>query len=503
MPISGPIVHQQLMQVYQETQHELESSRGHVAAAGAELDQLSEHRGDAMVRLAQHYLPELTQESVKKIWAEAQQAVWNVLFRKQEHSQRLAASAASLAQQREQTEQRLQAVSASLDAATESQGEISNTVSQELSTDKGFAELSDRAAQAEAALQRAEANLAEIEQDVLRKLPAYENSSLFMYLHNRGYLTPAYEHRGMTRNMDQWLGRYIGYREARQGYEFLKTTPVHMKEVIAEDRAALNTVLDELEKQRDIVAKRHGLPEAIQKTLKITEERQSILTSLEKIEADSQQVRKERTEIENTRGPYYHEAIQKFRDMIAAVDPQSLARRARETPETEDDQIVARLQGVAEEMDELGDQVRQRQQRIEALTSHLQSIGSVISRFRAAGFDSSRAQFSGSVDVVEQLRSVRNGRGNYEDVWQHLRRSHRWGPSAADQFVRVATHPMTQVLINAMAHAAAGALESQARQAGERRSRSGSSRSQSPWGGGTQYQQRRSGGGGFSNRDSF
>jgi conjugal transfer/entry exclusion protein len=190
--------------------------------------------------------------------------------------------------------------------------------------------------------------------------------------------------------------------------------------------------------------------------------------------------------------------------MIASSDPRTLANRASATPEIEDDQIVARLQGVAEEMDQLGAQVRQRQQRIEQLTSHLQSVGTLISRYRAAGFDSARAQFNGSEDVVEELRAVRDGRGDYEDVWQRLRRSHRWGPSAADQFVRVATHPMTQVLINAMAHAAAGALEASARQAGERRSSSGPSRG----GGGSGRSSNNSGrgssgGGGFHNRDSF
>jgi hypothetical protein len=72
MPVSGPIVHQQLMHAYQEAQHELESARGHVAAAGAELGDLSEDRGDAIVNLAQHYLPELTREAIRKTWAEVQ-----------------------------------------------------------------------------------------------------------------------------------------------------------------------------------------------------------------------------------------------------------------------------------------------------------------------------------------------------------------------------------------------------------------------------------------------
>lgn len=481
MPVSGPIVHQQLMLAYREAQHELETARGHVAAEGVELDELSHSRGEAMVDLAQHYLPELTHDAVRKTWGDVQQAVWAVLVRKDEHSQRLAKAIDRLSSQRETSEDQLKKVSTDLDHAIELQGELSNTVSQELSADKKFAELSDRAAQAEAALQRAEANLTEIEQDARRKLPSYENSTLFMYLHERNFLTPKYEHRGITRSMDQWLARYIGYREARHGFEFLKTTPVHMQEVIAEDRVALNTVLDELEKQRDVVAARYGLPEAIQRTADLGDQRQALLVALDKIESETETIQSERTEIENSRGPYYHEAIKKFREMLASADPGTLADRARETPEVEDDQIVARLKGLVEAMDQIGTEVRQRQQRIEHLTTHLQAVGMLISQFRAAGFDSPRAQFSGSEDVAHELREIRDGHGDYEDIWQRLRRSHRWGPSAADQFVRVATHPMTQVLINAMAHAAAGALVAQARQAGERRSMSRPGRGRSGW----------------------
>lgn len=508
MPVSGLVVHQQLIQAYQEAQHELEVARGQVAAAGVELGELAQHRGEAIVNLAQHYLPELTHEAIRKTWAEVQPAISGVLTRKEHHSRRLATQIDEFSFSRERAELGLKSISASLDEAIESQGELATAVSQELSADPGFATLSDRAAEAEAALQRAEANLAEIEQDVRRKLPSYENSALFMYLHERSFLTPKYEHRGMTRSVDQWLGRFIGYRDARQGYDFLKTTPVHMKEVIAEDRAALNTVLDELENQRDVVANRRGLPAAIQKTKDLSDQREAILVELEEIETQAEALQSECTEIENNRGPYYREAIDKFRDMIASADPESLARRARSTPDIEDDQIVSTLQGVSAEIDQIGSQVRGRQQRIEQLTSHLQSVGAIISRFRAAGFDSARAQFSGTEDVVEEIRGAKEARGNYEDVWQRIRRSHRWGPSTADQFTRVATHPMTQVLINAMAHAAAGALQAQAQQAGNRRTSSrpthggggsfGGGASRGGGGGGG-----RSSGGGFRNRGSF
>jgi conjugal transfer/entry exclusion protein len=173
--------------------------------------------------------------------------------------------------------------------------------------------------------------------------------------------------------------------------------------------------------------------------------------------------------------------------------------------------IVARLQGLQIEMQQVNDQVSQRQKKVAFLTNHLQAIGTLINRYRAAGFDTSRANFQPSLDVMTELRGVREGRGDFETVWQRIRGAHRWGPTAMDQVAQVATHPMTQVLINAMAHAAAGAMQAQARDAGRRRA-SGQSRTvhrQTPppppslggvrpggYGGGAP-------GGGFRNRGGF
>ncbi len=508
MAVAGSVVHQQLIQAYQETQHELERARGHVAAAGAELGELSEGRGDALLRLAQHYLPELTEEAIRRTWTEVRQSIKEVLERKSRHSRRLLDQIETLNHERLDAEARLQSTSESLDQAMQAQGETAQRVSQELSDDPEFARLTDSAAQAESALQRAEANLAEIEQDAVRKLPAYENSALFKYLLDRQFGLPSYRSRGVTRRIDQWLGRYIDYREARKGYEFLLNTPKHMREVIASDRAALNTVMEELERRRDVVAQRLGLPAAIERTESLSQQRQTLLQALEQGETQSDALQHELTEIEDTRGPYYHEAIAKFRDRIAQTDSKLLAERARATTELEDDEIVAHLQGIQSSMEHVGSGVRERQQQILRLTDHLQSIGTLIGRFRSAGYDSSQSTFSGTGDMIQELRVALEGHDSCEAIWQRLRRSHRIGPSVIDQFTRVATHPMTQVLINAMAHAAAGALQARAREAGQRRSSSGprwsggggfggGGRSGGNRGGGSR------GGGGFSNRGGF
>ena len=90
-------------------------------------------------------------------------------------------------------------------------------------------------------------------------LPAYDNSPLFRYLQQRGYGTQTYTNRGFTRSMDRWLAKFIDYNKAKQGYDFLRKTPEQMRQIIAEDREALDTVMNELERRRDEGAIHLGL----------------------------------------------------------------------------------------------------------------------------------------------------------------------------------------------------------------------------------------------------
>ncbi len=68
------------------------------------------------------------------------------------------------------------------------------------------------------------------------------------------------------------------------------------------------------------------------------------------------------------------------------------------------------------------------------------------------------------------MSAIFDGNSSVDVLWEKTRSAHRWSSTVVDQVTAVATHPLTQVLVNAMAHAAAGALEARARDAGRRRS---------------------------------
>jgi hypothetical protein len=348
------------------------------------------------------------------------------------------------------------------------QHQVAEKVEAELRSEPEFVRLADRAAVAEASLERAEANMLEIDQDSARKLPGFNESSLFRYLYDRGFGTPTYTKRGLTRRVDRWLAKYIDYRKARESYEFLKKTPEQMRAIIADDRAALDTVMDELERKRDDIASSLGLPEKVELSQNLLKERDMMLVKLDDLRHETEHVEHELSELEQTRGSYYREAIELFREMLERVDSRDLERRAKATLEITDDQIVARLQGVETEIHQLDNAAQRRRDQLDQMQGMLDALGRLIQRFRTAGYDSSRAQFVGTLDVVEELRRAVNEH-DVENLWQEIRAAHSWGPSTMDKITKVATHPMTQVLINAMAHAAVDAMSNHARRAGHRR----------------------------------
>lgn len=481
MPISGPVVHQQLMDAYAEMQQRLDHARA--GLAGTELrDQLDDDRSAALVRLAEHYLPELTPDAVRQTWEEIQPAISRVLLRKQEHVDRMKVELVALNQERGQNDSKLVALNQELDQVLQEQEELATEVEQRLREDSEFAQLSDRAAVAEVALERAEANLEEIDQDSAKKLPGYEDSSLFTYLRDREYGSANYDKRGLTRRMDRWLAKMIDYNKAKQGYDFLRETPERMRQIIAEDRQSLDTVMDELERRRDDVATALGLSEKISQAQEIHGQREELVLALDSLLERTDHVESELNQMEGSRGPYYREAIELFRDMLERSDSRELKRRAERTIEITDDQIVARLMGVEIEIGALENEARRRARDLDRMGSFLEDLGRLIQRFRAAKFDSSRSQFVGSLDVFDAVQ--RAGEDNdIEDLWKRVRDAQRWGPTAIERVTQVASHPLTQVLINAMAHAAGGAMENHARRAGRRRAQRNSSRNSSRGGG--------------------
>lgn len=482
MPLPGPLLHQQLMDAYTRLQDEISDSRNTIMQSGEEREELDQQRDDALVRLAEHYLPELSPDAIDETWSELRSSITLVLRRKEDHASQTKLRLDDLTNERNESEQRLIDLNTQLDEAIESREKIVGQIETTLRDDAKFAELSDRAAMAEVALERAEANLDEIDQDAARKLPSYDASTLFRYLYDRGYGTSKYSSRGMTRQFDRMLARYIDFSHAKKGYEFLLRTPGHMREIIAEDRDALETVMQELERRRDEIADSHGLVDASKLCSKLEKERDALLKKLEDFLERTKSVQAEWRELEDPRGTYYQEAIGQFREMLSAMSSRDLKRRAEKTRDITDDQIVARLLGVESDIEQMDRSARSRQSAVKDDYVFLEDLGKLIQRFRAAQFDSARSQFVDSFNLDGEIQDARD-EVDIDRLWKRLRKAQRWGSWGGSQSSRNRSNPLTHVLINAMGQAAGGTLSEHAKRAGKRRESSWGGSSDGSWDG--------------------
>ncbi|MGB1706891.1 MAG: hypothetical protein ACPHF4_03605 [Rubripirellula sp.] len=467
MTIPGPTVHQQLMDAYKRLTEQLEQDRKSMHDVQEQYEKLDAERDDALRSLAQHYLPELTADAINSTWREVQSDISTLLLQKEDEDRSLQQKLKQLQGNRTTTEKALLQATNVLDSAILEQNKVSAVVEKRLQEDTQFVELADRAAIAELALERAESNLHEIDQDAARKLPAYQASTLFQYLYERGYGQKEYRSRGLTRRIDRWLARYIDFTKARQGYDFLKQTPDQMRKIIAEDRRSLNIVMEELERKRDRVADEMGLPEKISLTDRLTRDRQQILQTANFVSESMNEVEDRINDLSDPRGSYYQQAIEIFRQTLVGFKSSDLKKRAEATKDDlTDDQIVARLSGVESDRGDLQEATRDRRNLQKQKQHVIEELGRVIQRFRAAHFDSVRSHFLDTLSIDEELAYTEDAE-DARKLWQKIRRSQRWGDHESEDDAGGSS--LKQVLVNAMGKAAGDERGDDARRAGARR----------------------------------
>jgi hypothetical protein len=221
-----------------------------------------------------------------------------------------------------------------------------------------------------------------------------------------------------------------------------------------------------LETRRDRAAAEQHLPEAIGKTEELAERRREKLANLDSLLDEIETKTAERTDVEDARGVYYREAIELFRELLDRQDVSELRRRAEQTSEITDDQIVARLMGVDDKIQQVDQVARKDRARLDQMHAFLSGLGRVIQRFRAAQFDSARSSFLNSLNIDEEVARAHE-HGSADELWKRIRRAQRWG--AVEDEGPPAANPMQRILVGAMTGAAANDRSETARRAGDRR----------------------------------
>lgn len=459
-------MHRQLIEGFKRLQSRVDEARRMTAGMGDDRGTLGDDRSTALLDLAKHYLPELSAESIDATWSEVRGELSQVLMRLQDELRRSQTELAKYNDRRSIEEDRLLKLDNELDSLTEKRDRLASDVQQRLSEDQEFVALTSQAAAAETALERAEANFNEIEQDAARKLPSFQSSTFFNYLYDRKFGSKQYAARGFTRRMDRWLANYIDYSKAKKSYDFLVKTPEQMRQIIAEDRKALDVVMESLEQRHEAVVRECGLQAVIDSVQRLRDDRQSRLNELELICSKVESLETQIADLENPRGDYYRQAIEAFRHVLESIETADLDARAVATEELTDDQIVARIRGIDESLERLDEQQERSREQQRQLQRCLDAYGRMMQRFRAAKFDSNRSYFVDSFDLLALIDRA-GQEADIDELWSAMKTAQFSGAATANQVAMLAANPMATLMTGAMMNVA-GALNEQAIEAARR-----------------------------------
>jgi hypothetical protein len=408
-----------------EARRAADAAAATAAAARSRLDAIAAERLQAVHALARLQLPELSDAAAEAAWPEA---VPELRRLEQERDARVAELQRELADAdtaRRRADERLRDVTTELDAIVARREAIGAEVAAALAADPAYAEARLQVTQAEVGLARDLERSEELQTEAKELLPAYRDSRLFQYLLRRGFGTAEYRGRGFAARMDRRLADFIGWPRAIAGYRFLTTTPevvrleVERRTALVQERvAALTAREDELEAQR-------GLPAVVAEGELVGRRREAALREVELVQQRTGAAHTALRDEGGGRGRFHGIALQRLAEWLGRAEVAALERRARATPDPQDDALVAQLRATSEELQQAAAAVPALEAEARRLDSVADGLDAVLVRFRRAEFDAGRSWFT-PIDAGQLVHEVRNGRLHWEDLWSRLQAEHRF-----------------------------------------------------------------------------
>jgi chromosome segregation ATPase len=475
-PVAGKSVYQALEASIGQTQGQVSHCDAELKALGAEATDLVSKRGDVLLQLAHHYLPEISRETIAGSFREIREDLRQVLASKLRHQRQLGQELEKIETDILRQQVELDQVTEVLDDKVAEREKLEGVVAERLAGHDSFQQLSGRALRAEQELHRNEQRIDEIGKEVAEKRPAYENSSLFQYLHRQGYGTPGYDPQGrkwsLTKRLDRWVARMIGFARARRSYDFLRVTPELMQAEVDRRQIEFNALMEQVEAIEDVISEEVGLTEVLSEGDRLGDRRDAMVEALEKLTETKGGHQEELQQLDSGRNQYYQQAVDRMKKFLASLDQARLAERARRTPEPDDDALVEQIAQLGEQLERTEQQAASLNHDRQSWSERLRGLQQVLMQFQSAEYDSRRSHFSSGLQLQSHMANYLDGRENAQQLWNTIRQHQQFAPSLQDQsggFSRGLDSDMSQVLLRGLAEVAGAAMRGAAYRGMQRR----------------------------------
>jgi len=471
--IPGRAVGEVLVRAAERVHRQLGERSSETSALDQQASELLGRRSNAFVDLARHYLPEMTLERIRGTFVEIRDDLLEVLSRKERRQREISGQLAEHRAALERQEQQLAATTDRLNEKVAERERLEKLLAERLHQSDEFKKLSEQALIAERELERNEQRVQESKDEAARKLPSYEKSRLFKYLHDRGYGTSAYRSKGLTKRMDRWVAKLIDYPRARNGYEFLRVTPELMANEVERRRDQFNALMEQVEAIEDRVSEEIGLTAVMREGQALGGQRDQIVGQIAASQDGVVACEEELLRLERPENEFYAQAVARMQDYLANLRQTQLEFKSRGTPEHQDDAIVAEVAWLNDQLQQTDRQLADLNAQRQLRERQLAGLQQVLQRFRQANFDAQRSHFSDDLAIERLVAQFLEERVSAEQLWAALRESQQFAPAWHEQrgpdFSDVFDSDFSYVLMRVLAEVAGQALRNGAYRGVERR----------------------------------
>lgn len=303
---------------------------------------------------------------------------------------------------------------------------LMETVDDTLEADTAFLAQRDIALNAQKTAEAAASKAHTAIQDQAEKGKAYEDDALFVYLWQRGFGTPDYNHRGLTRALDRWVAGIIDFHDARANYAMLTSLPERLQahaERCAEQAEEEAARLDALSRSAMETAAGEDLIGKIESYSEQVADYDARIDALDKaIETVAQAIKDYSTGDDTD----YQKAEEHLATSLRGDDLDELWREALATPSPEDEKIVRQIEDLSGRMDDLTREIRQDRELQRDISARRSQLADVSTRFRSKGYDRWESTFSDNSLATVLLGELVKGGLDAAEYWARAERSHKW-----------------------------------------------------------------------------
>ncbi len=301
-----------------------------------------------------------------------------------------------------------------------------------LDADPAYQEQRDKAREEERVARHAHEKASRSEEEREQKGASYREDPLFMYLWERDFGLPQYKSGGLTRMLDGWVARLVGFTDSRANYSRLNEIPTRLREhadrlkALADQEYAALKALDEAARKAD------GIPALQQVVAQEQEQLDAIDARIGKAESDRQVLVVRRALYASGEDEYSKKAVEFLAAEFERDDLMELRREALATPLPEDDLIVTRMLQREDRRRQIEAGVQGSKETILQQQKRLSELEALRADFKRNRFDRAGSTFGDDAMIAMMLGQFLNGMLDRQSLWRMLQESQRYQPQYSD-----------------------------------------------------------------------